>query len=78
MAATAREELFHGVRYAGQRFDCGNPIGSLQATIVCALERPALRQDLLSFLRGGGAALLGVAVVDERHRLRGARPCALR
>ena len=52
MAAMAREELFHGVRYAGQRFDCGNPIGSLQATIVCALERPALRQDLLSFLHG--------------------------
>ena len=52
MAAMAREEPFHGVRYAGRRFDCGSPTGFLQATIACALERPALRQDLLSFLRG--------------------------
>lgn len=52
MAAMVREEPFHGVRYAGRRFDCGSPTGFLQATIACALERPALRQDLLSFLRG--------------------------
>ena len=51
MAAMASEEPFHGVRFTGQRFDCGSPAGYLQATIACALERPELRQDLLSFLR---------------------------
>ena len=51
MAAMVREAPFHGVRYTGRRFDCGSPAGYLQATIACALERPELRQDLLSFLR---------------------------
>ncbi|MCY4479083.1 MAG: UTP--glucose-1-phosphate uridylyltransferase [Rhodospirillales bacterium] len=51
MAAMVREEPFHGVRFTGQRFDCGSPAGYLQATIGCALQRPELRQDLLSFLR---------------------------
>ena len=51
MAAMAREEPFHGVRYGGRRFDCGSKAGFLQATIACALERPELRQELLSFLR---------------------------
>ena len=52
MAAMVQEEPFHGVRFTGRRFDCGSPAGYLQATIACALERPELRQDLLSFLRG--------------------------
>ena len=52
MAAMARKAPFHGVRFAGKRFDCGSPAGFLQATVACALERPELRQDLLSFLRG--------------------------
>ena len=51
MAAMVREAPFHGVRYTGRRFDCGSPAGYLQATIVCALKRPGLRQDLLSFMR---------------------------
>ena len=51
MDRMAREEPFRGVRYSGRRIDCGNPVGLLQATIACALERPALRQELLSFLR---------------------------
>ncbi len=51
MAAMAREERFHGVRFNGRRFDCGSPMGAIQATIACAMERPELRQELLSFLR---------------------------
>ncbi len=51
MAAMAREEQFHGVRFNGRRFDCGSPTGAIQATIACAMERPELRQELLSFLR---------------------------
>ena len=56
MAAMAGEAPFHGVRFTGRRFDCGSPAGYLQATVACALERPALRQGLLSFLRGIAAS----------------------
>ena len=56
LAAMAREAPLHGVRFAGRRFDCGSPAGYLQATVACALERPELRQDLLSFLRGIAAS----------------------
>ena len=52
MATMTRDAPFHGVRFTGQRFDCGSPAGYLRATVACALERPELRQDLLSFLRG--------------------------
>ena len=52
MATMAREEPFRGVRFTGRRFDCGSPAGYLQATIACALKRPELRQDLMTFLRG--------------------------
>ena len=52
MAVTACEAPFHGVRFAGRRFDCGSPAGYLQATVACALERPELSPALLSFLRG--------------------------
>ena len=51
MATMVEQEPFHGVRFAGRRFDCGSPAGFLQATIACALERPALEHDLLSFMR---------------------------
>ena len=51
MAAMVREEPFHGVRFAGRRFDCGSPSGFLQATVACALERPELAQDLLALMR---------------------------
>ena len=52
MVAMAQDEPFHGVRFTGQRFDCGSPAGYLQATITCALERQELKQNLQSFLRG--------------------------
>ncbi len=56
MATMAGEAPFHGVRFTGRRFDCGSPAGFLQATVACALERPELSQDLLSFLRGIAAS----------------------
>jgi len=31
---------FHGLRYEGKRFDCGDKVGWLEANISFALERP--------------------------------------
>jgi len=44
---------FHGLRFAGRRFDCGDKVGFLQANIAFALARPdmapAVRQILSEY-----------------------------
>jgi UTP--glucose-1-phosphate uridylyltransferase len=42
---------FHGLRYQGQRFDCGSRLGYLEAIVANATARPELRSDLISILR---------------------------
>ncbi len=42
---------FHGIRYAGRRFDCGSKAGFLKANVAYALERDDLRDELSSFLK---------------------------
>lgn len=41
----------HGLRFSGQRFDCGSKAGFLQATVSFALARPELQDEFSSFLR---------------------------
>ncbi|WP_158964992.1 UTP--glucose-1-phosphate uridylyltransferase GalU [Chachezhania sediminis] len=41
----------YGMRFRGQRFDCGSKAGFLQATVAFAMAREDLRDDLESFLR---------------------------
>jgi UTP--glucose-1-phosphate uridylyltransferase len=40
MAATLSDGPFHGLRFEGQRFDCGNKVGFVEATLAFALSRP--------------------------------------
>jgi len=40
----------NGLRFEGQRFDCGSKAGFLQATISFALARDDLRDELLGYL----------------------------
>jgi UTP--glucose-1-phosphate uridylyltransferase len=42
---------FHGLRYEGKRFDCGDKIGFLEAQIAFALERPDLGPAVRAFLK---------------------------
>ena len=42
MAAMLGKKPFHGLRFEGKRFDCGDKTGFLEATIAFALERPDL------------------------------------
>ena len=42
---------FHGLRYEGKRFDCGDKIGFLEAQIAFALKRPDLADEVRAFLR---------------------------
>lgn len=41
----------HGLRFSGQRFDCGSKAGFLQATVSFALSRPELQDEFAAFLR---------------------------
>ena len=41
---------FHGLRYEGRRFDCGDKIGFLEAQIAFALKRPDLADQVRAFL----------------------------
>ena len=41
---------FHGLRYEGERFDCGDKIGFLEAQIAFALQRPDLKDEVRRFL----------------------------
>jgi UTP--glucose-1-phosphate uridylyltransferase len=43
---------FHGVAFAGQRFDCGDRMGYLQAIVAHALARDDLGPGFAAWLRG--------------------------
>ncbi len=45
MAATIPETDFHGLRFKGTRFDCGNRLGYLEANIAFALARDDMRDS---------------------------------
>ena len=41
---------FHGLRFEGRRFDCGDKVGFLQANIAFALARPEMAADVKKIL----------------------------
>jgi UTP--glucose-1-phosphate uridylyltransferase len=51
MARLIGEQPFHGLRYQGRRFDCGDKIGYLEAQIAFALKRPELAGEVRAFLK---------------------------
>jgi UTP--glucose-1-phosphate uridylyltransferase len=50
MAKLIGQQPFHGLRYEGRRFDCGDKIGFLEAQIAFALKRPDLAEAVRAFL----------------------------
>ena len=51
MAKMIGHSPFHGLRYEGRRFDCGDKVGFLEAQIAFALKRPDLADEVRAFLR---------------------------
>ena len=51
MAKLIGHQPFHGLRYEGTRFDCGDKVGFLEAQIAFALKRPDLADAVRAFLR---------------------------
>lgn len=52
MAATIGDVPFHGLRFEGRRFDCGDKLGFIEANLAFALERQDLEQGVRDFLKG--------------------------
>ncbi|MBB2176409.1 UTP--glucose-1-phosphate uridylyltransferase GalU [Gluconacetobacter johannae] len=51
MAKVIGQVPFHGLRYEGRRFDCGNKIGFLEAQIAFSIDRPDLGSAVREFLK---------------------------
>jgi UTP-glucose-1-phosphate uridylyltransferase len=51
MAKMIGHAPFHGLRFAGRRFDCGGKLGYLEAMVAFALERADLRDGVREMLR---------------------------
>lgn len=51
MAHLIGQQPFHGLRYEGRRFDCGDKVGYLEAQIAFALKRPDLADAVRGFLK---------------------------
>lgn len=51
MARMIGNTPFHGLRYEGRRFDCGDKVGFLEAQIAFALKRPDLAPAVRRFLK---------------------------
>ncbi|WP_122049478.1 UTP--glucose-1-phosphate uridylyltransferase GalU [Asaia bogorensis] len=51
MAKMIGNAPFHGLRYEGIRYDCGDKAGYLEAQIAFALERPDLREAMRGFIK---------------------------
>lgn len=51
MAKLIGSQPFHGLRYEGRRFDCGDKVGFLEAQIAYALKRPDLSDAVRGFLK---------------------------
>lgn len=51
MAKLIGNQPFHGLRFEGERFDCGDKVGFIEATLAHALKRPDMSAKVREMLR---------------------------
>lgn len=51
MARTIPTVPFHGLRFDGKRYDCGNRAGFLEASVAFALDRPDMTERVKAMLK---------------------------
>lgn len=51
IAALLREEAVYAFQFSGKRYDCGNKLGYLEATVAYALKHPEVSEDFKRSLR---------------------------
>ena len=59
---------FHGFRFEGRRFDCGDKVGFLEATIAYALARPELASEVRRMMDEHRAAPADAAGETPKQR----------
>lgn len=59
IAATLGKVPLHAVRFEGQRFDCGNTLGFVEANVAFALARRDLREDMIALIERHSQARRG-------------------
>jgi UTP--glucose-1-phosphate uridylyltransferase len=52
IARLLEKQPVYSYRFEGRRFDCGNKLGYLQATVEYAMAHPAVGQEFRKYLRG--------------------------
>ena len=52
MARLLKTQDIYGFRYEGTRFDCGNKAGFQMANLAFALDRPDIRDQLVTYIKG--------------------------
>jgi UTP--glucose-1-phosphate uridylyltransferase len=57
IARLMKREPVYAHRFTGRRFDCGNKLGYLQATVEFSLAHPVLGAEFRNYLRGLAARL---------------------
>ena len=50
MSSLHRKNLEYAYNFEGRRYDVGDKLGLLEATVDFALKRPELRDDFMAFL----------------------------
>ena len=50
MARTIGDVPFHGFRFDGKRYDCGNKLGFIEANIAYALDRDEMKDEMAEIL----------------------------
>lgn len=65
----ADQEAIYAYNFEGRRYDVGDKLGFLEATVDFALKRPELRDEFMDFLRSKGeqkkAKEVNVNIMDE-------------
>lgn len=51
MAALIGKQPFHGLRFAGKRYDCGNKAGFIEANIAYGMADPTLGNDIQNIVK---------------------------
>ena len=50
MARTISKVPFHGFRFEGTRYDCGNRLGYIEANLAYALDRPDMKERVTEII----------------------------